>query len=149
MFDNNKKALPLILVSSIHRSLSFWWVGLRSATKGHICPSIDLVCKVEKTALEKSSIFVRRSTFQVNFHGFMQKRPRHCKLFLPTGEFGHNTDRQWPVTVPWVLSTIFVTNKQTNKYPSPHSCTYFCPCTRTCTSMFKYIYLILLNLPTV
>jgi len=47
--------------------------------QGHVCPSIDLVCKVdsEKIALENSSVSVRRSTFRVSFYGFMQKKPRN------------------------------------------------------------------------
>ena len=50
--------------------------------KGRFCPSIDLVCKVEKSALENSSVSFRRSTFRVSFLGFMQKRPRNCDAKL-------------------------------------------------------------------
>jgi len=44
--------------------------------KGRVCPSIDLVCEVEKSALENTSVSFRRSTFRVSFLGFMQKRLR-------------------------------------------------------------------------
>jgi len=53
--------------------------------QGHVCVSIDLVCKVGKITLEKSSVFVRRSTFRVSFHGFIQKRPKNRqKSYDPT-----------------------------------------------------------------
>jgi len=39
--------------------------------------STDSVCRVEKPALENSSVSLRRSTFQVSFLGFMEKRPRN------------------------------------------------------------------------
>jgi len=52
----------------------------RFLNEGRFCLSIDLVCKVEKSALEYSSISFCRSTFRVSFHGFMQKRPRNHSI---------------------------------------------------------------------
>jgi len=54
----------------------FWVLG----SQGRVCPSIDVVCKVDKTALKNSSVFVRRSTFRVSFHRFMQKSPRNRSI---------------------------------------------------------------------
>ena len=48
--------------------------------QGRFCPSIDVVCKVEKSGLENSSVSFRRSTFRVSFHGFMQKRTRNNSI---------------------------------------------------------------------
>ena len=49
-------------------------------TEGRFCLSIDLVCKVEKSALKNSSVSLRQSSFRVSFHGFMQKRPRNLPI---------------------------------------------------------------------
>jgi len=58
----------------------FWKIPARNDPKGTSCPWIDLVCKVEKTALENSSVSVRSSTFRLTFHRLMQKRPRNRSI---------------------------------------------------------------------
>jgi len=47
---------------------------------GRFWQSIDLVCKVEKSALENSSGSFRRLTFRVSFHRFMQKRHQNDSI---------------------------------------------------------------------
>ena len=75
----NKKRLNPILnnILGIHSS-QIWWKKYR--IEGRFCPSIDLVCKVGKSALENSSVSFRRSTFLVSFHGFIETQ----KSFDPT-----------------------------------------------------------------
>ena len=75
----NKKRLNPILnnILGIHSS-QIWWKKYR--IEGRFCPSIDLVCKVGKSALENSSVSFRRSTFLVSFHGFIEMRPRNRSI---------------------------------------------------------------------
>ena len=65
---------------------------------------MDLVCKVEKSALENSSVSCRRSTFRVSFHGFMRKRPKNLSIppklsvansFNNEGKLDHRFFKLW------------------------------------------------------
>ena len=70
-----------VVLAHTYRAInSFFLSFFLGLSQGRFCPSIDLVCKVEKSALENSSVSFRRSTFRVSFHGFIQKRHRNHSI---------------------------------------------------------------------
>jgi len=76
-----KITIPLAAFPDFFPSYTIWQIWSKErVNKCRFCLSIDLVCKVEKSALENSSLSFRQSTFRVSFHGFVQKRPRNYSI---------------------------------------------------------------------